>query len=212
MGILHSHLSSTLCACRVCPQDAHPSIYKMTDQGILPSLTTVLVQEVDRFNKLVKVIKATLMELRRAIAGEVWLLRTPAYLISQEPPACKTFFRRQGCVYVNVIILVPVGLQNHTVSCNFRPSPHAHVKPMAGPNCTNRRQREKNDERPLLVCRSMNCYGGRGDGRNRVEVAPQGLDTTISVVSSSGLPNMLGIGVVFAWRVFHALGEPPEFG
>jgi dynein heavy chain len=54
-------------------EDAHPSIYKMTDQGILPSLTTVLVQEVDRFNKLVKVIKATLMELRRAIAGEVVL-------------------------------------------------------------------------------------------------------------------------------------------
>jgi len=52
-------------------EDAHPSINKLTPAGILPSLTTVLVQEVDRFNKLVATMEATLLELRRAIKGEV---------------------------------------------------------------------------------------------------------------------------------------------
>jgi dynein heavy chain len=51
----------------------HPSIFELTKAGIVASLTTVLVQEIDRFNILMKRIKSTLLELRRAIAGEVIL-------------------------------------------------------------------------------------------------------------------------------------------
>eukprot|EP00667_Euglena_gracilis_P000017 EG_transcript_17 len=52
---------------------AHPSIFKATAAGVIPSLSTVLVQEFDRFNYLLARIRSTLMELRRAIAGEVIL-------------------------------------------------------------------------------------------------------------------------------------------
>ena len=37
----------------------------------MSSLSTVLVQEVDRFNRLLEQVKRTLIELRRAIKGEV---------------------------------------------------------------------------------------------------------------------------------------------
>jgi len=42
--------------------------FKMTN-NLLPSLTTVLVQEMDKFNKLLRVMRRTLDDLEKAIHG-----------------------------------------------------------------------------------------------------------------------------------------------
>eukprot|EP01006_Ploeotia_vitrea_P030605 TRINITY_DN62980_c0_g2_i1.p1 TRINITY_DN62980_c0_g2~~TRINITY_DN62980_c0_g2_i1.p1 ORF type:complete len:978 (-),score=124.16 TRINITY_DN62980_c0_g2_i1:124-2967(-) len=52
-------------------ENAHPSIFKVTKQGIMKSLSTVLVQEVERFNKLLRVVRKSLDDLIKAINGEV---------------------------------------------------------------------------------------------------------------------------------------------
>eukprot|EP01012_Entosiphon_sulcatum_P032728 TRINITY_DN4157_c0_g3_i1.p1 TRINITY_DN4157_c0_g3~~TRINITY_DN4157_c0_g3_i1.p1 ORF type:complete len:4135 (-),score=940.22 TRINITY_DN4157_c0_g3_i1:62-12466(-) len=54
---------------------AHPEIFRRTEAGVMSSLSTVLVQEVDRFNGLLKVIRKSLTELIRAIKGEVVMSR-----------------------------------------------------------------------------------------------------------------------------------------
>ena len=41
------------------------------DSGVLDSLATVLVQEMDRFNRLLRTMRATLSELQKALRGEV---------------------------------------------------------------------------------------------------------------------------------------------
>lgn len=50
---------------------AHPTIMKTDAKGRLPSLTTVLLQEIERFNKLLDVVHNSLKELRKAIKGLV---------------------------------------------------------------------------------------------------------------------------------------------
>lgn len=39
--------------------------------GLYPSLTTVLLQEMEKFNKLLKIIRSSLAELKDAIGGFV---------------------------------------------------------------------------------------------------------------------------------------------
>ncbi|XP_054276499.1 dynein axonemal heavy chain 6-like [Macrosteles quadrilineatus] len=56
---------------RIDPDETHPSLLRFDSRGSLPSLTTVLLQEVDRFNKLVRVIHSSLKELQLAIKGLV---------------------------------------------------------------------------------------------------------------------------------------------
>ncbi|XP_052130991.1 dynein axonemal heavy chain 6 [Frankliniella occidentalis] len=53
------------------PEEIHPSLAKRDEEGRLPSLTTVLLQEVERFNKLLHVLHLSLSNLNRAIKGFV---------------------------------------------------------------------------------------------------------------------------------------------
>ena len=52
---------------------AHKELLQVNDKGLLPSLTTFLLQEMHRFNKLIKVIKASLEDLKKAINGIILL-------------------------------------------------------------------------------------------------------------------------------------------
>jgi len=51
--------------------EAHATITKTDDKGRLPSLSTVLSQEIERFNKLLDVVHNSLNVLRKAIKGLV---------------------------------------------------------------------------------------------------------------------------------------------
>ena len=52
-------------------QGAQPALFALTDKGVLPSLSVVLVQEMDRFNRLLAVVQRSLVELQRAVRGEI---------------------------------------------------------------------------------------------------------------------------------------------
>jgi len=52
-------------------ENAHKDLFKTDAKGRINSLTTVLGQEVDRFNNLLKVIKTSLRQLQKAIKGLV---------------------------------------------------------------------------------------------------------------------------------------------
>ena len=52
-------------------QGAQPALFTLTDKGVLPSLSVVLVQEMDRFNRLLSVVGRSLVELQRAVRGEI---------------------------------------------------------------------------------------------------------------------------------------------
>eukprot|EP00755_Sulcionema_specki_P039442 Sspe_Gene.24365::Locus_9652_Transcript_6_6_Confidence_0.333_Length_4767::g.24365::m.24365/K10408/DNAH; dynein heavy chain, axonemal len=63
---------------RSCPKlvdkdKAHEEVFRITDGGTMISLGTVLSQEIDQFNLLLKKLLASLKELKRAIKGEVVL-------------------------------------------------------------------------------------------------------------------------------------------
>lgn len=54
-------------------EQAHFTIMKTDEKGRLPPLSTVLLQEIGRFNKLLDVIHSTLHDLRKAIEGHVMM-------------------------------------------------------------------------------------------------------------------------------------------
>ena len=44
-------------------------MFKTDKQGLIPSLSTVLLQEVSRFNRLLQVMRSSLILLKKAIRG-----------------------------------------------------------------------------------------------------------------------------------------------
>ena len=50
---------------------AQAALFALTDKGVLPSLSVVLVQEMERFNRLLATVGRTLSELQRAVRGEI---------------------------------------------------------------------------------------------------------------------------------------------
>lgn len=53
------------------PEQHHSSLFIVQPNGAFPSLDTVLVQELDRFNKLIRAMRSSLKLLRKAIKGLV---------------------------------------------------------------------------------------------------------------------------------------------
>ena len=49
--------------------------FKMTN-GLLPSITTVLVQEMEKFNRMLKVMRLSLSDLQKAINGFIVMSET----------------------------------------------------------------------------------------------------------------------------------------
>jgi dynein heavy chain len=47
----------------------NPDLFQENEQGLIPSLSTVLIQEMDRFNKLLSKMRSTLISLSKAIQG-----------------------------------------------------------------------------------------------------------------------------------------------
>ena len=64
------------CPAIVNTEKAHPSSFEITAAGTMISLGTVLSQEIDQFNRLLKVTESSLRELKRAIKGEVVMSAT----------------------------------------------------------------------------------------------------------------------------------------
>ena len=50
---------------------AKKDLFKTNEKGLMESLSTVLLQEVQKFNKLLTVMRASLEELQKAIKGLV---------------------------------------------------------------------------------------------------------------------------------------------
>ncbi|KAF5287317.1 hypothetical protein FQR65_LT02190 [Abscondita terminalis] len=67
-------LAEGIVACilkKISTDEAHPHLFKRDQKNRLPSLTTVLMQEVDRFNKLLNLIHSSMNNLQKAIKGLV---------------------------------------------------------------------------------------------------------------------------------------------
>lgn len=69
---------------------AHPTTFQLNATGMMDSLGTVLAQELDRFNRLLRIIRGSLEQLGKAIVGQVAMSATldlmySAFLVNQVP-------------------------------------------------------------------------------------------------------------------------------
>ncbi|XXQ39846.1 AAA+ ATPase domain-containing protein [Plasmodiophora brassicae] len=69
---------------------AHPTTFQLTPSGVMHSLGTVLAQEVERFNRLLHIIRSSLVQLGKAILGQVSMSTTldlmySAFLVNRVP-------------------------------------------------------------------------------------------------------------------------------
>lgn len=78
--------------------EAHFTVMQMDNKGRLPSLSTVLLQETERFNKLLDVIHNSLSELRKAIKGLV--------VMSAELEGVYTSFMNNNVTYTYYIYYI----------------------------------------------------------------------------------------------------------
>lgn len=74
MEIIHKVVQSL--ATKIDSDNPYPSLIKLDEKGRVPSLTTVLMQETDRFNKLLRIIHDSLINLQKAIKGFVVMSET----------------------------------------------------------------------------------------------------------------------------------------
>lgn len=51
--------------------DGLKDLFEVNEKNLLPSMTTVLLQEMEKFNRLLNAIKKSLKNLKQAIAGEI---------------------------------------------------------------------------------------------------------------------------------------------
>jgi dynein heavy chain len=77
---------------------AHFTIMETDDKGRLPSLSTVLLQEIERFNKLLDVLHNSLNDLRKAIKGLV--------VMSAELEGVYLSFMNNSVRYYNTYVII----------------------------------------------------------------------------------------------------------
>merc|ERR1719313_165862 len=64
--------TETLAACIITDRsEGHKELFVQNNQGLLPSLTTVLIQEIEKFSRLLKVMDKSLKDLDDAINGYI---------------------------------------------------------------------------------------------------------------------------------------------
>jgi dynein heavy chain len=53
-----------------------PELFTRNEQGLIPSLSTVVLQEMEKFNRLLKVMKRSLIDIEQAIKGYIVMSET----------------------------------------------------------------------------------------------------------------------------------------
>jgi dynein heavy chain, axonemal len=76
------------------PRQGFPDLFVKVEYDLIPSLSTVLLHEIERFNNLLKKMKSSMQDLQKAIKGEIVMSQDldemySAILIFQVPPNWK---------------------------------------------------------------------------------------------------------------------------
>lgn len=99
---------------------AHFTIMETDDKGRLPSLSTVLLQEIERFNKLLDVLHNSLNDLRKAIKGLV--------VMSAELEGVYLSFMNNSVRYYNVYNIIYIYFFNKYTKKMYRYRNYGSIK------------------------------------------------------------------------------------